>query len=73
VKTGDVIKTASTWFTTSRKLAAGTAGFKTAVSDATLYPGETVRVATRARTTSGRGVPNLKVSWTFVSWGVTGA
>jgi len=65
IKTGDVVKTASTWFTTSRKLAAGTAGFKPAVSDTTLYPGETVRVGTLARDTSGRGVPNLKVTWTF--------
>ena len=65
VKTGDVVKTATTWFTTSRKLAAGTAGFKTAVNDRTVYPGETVRVGSLARDTSGRGVPNLKVSWTL--------
>ena len=46
-------------------MAAGTAGFKPAVSDTTLYPGETVRVGTLARDTAGRGVPNLKVTWTF--------
>ncbi len=65
VKTGDVVKTATTWFTTSRKLAAGTAGFKTAVNDRTAYPGQTIRVGSLARDTSGRGVPNLKVSWTL--------
>lgn len=65
VKTGDVVKTATTWFTTSRKLATGTAGFKTAVNDRTVYPGQTVRVGSLTRDTSGRGVPNLKVSWTL--------
>lgn len=65
VKTGDVVKTATTWFTTSRKLASGSAGFKTAVNDTTVYPGQTVRVGSLARDTSGRGVPNLKVSWTW--------
>ena len=65
VKTGDVVKTATTWFTTSRKLAASTAGFKTAVNDRTVYPGETVRIGSLARDTSGRGVPNLRVSWTL--------
>ena len=65
VKTGDVVKTATTWFTTSRKLAASTAGFKSAVNDRTAYPGQSVRVGSLARDTSGRGVPNLKVSWTL--------
>jgi hypothetical protein len=65
VKTGDVVKTATTWFTTSRKLADGTAGFKTAVNDRTVYPGQTIRVGSLARDTSGRGVPNLKVTWTL--------
>jgi hypothetical protein len=65
VKTGEVVKTASTWFTTSRKLAASTAGYKTAVNDRTVYPGESVRIGSLARDTSGRGVPNLKVNWTL--------
>jgi zinc dependent phospholipase C len=65
VKTGDTVNTATTWFTTSRKLAARTAGFKTAVNDRTVYPGETIRVGSLARDTAGRGVPNLKVSWTL--------
>ena len=48
-----------------RKLADGTAGFKTAVNDRTVYPGQTIRVGSLARDTSGRGVPNLKVTWTL--------
>jgi hypothetical protein len=65
VKTGDVVKTATTWFTTSRKLAAGTDGFKTAVKDRTVYPGEIARVGSLTRDTAGRPVANLKVSWTL--------
>ncbi len=65
VKTGEVVKTATTWFTTSRRLATGSAGFKTWVNDATVDPGQTVRVASIARDRLGRPVPNLKVGWTW--------
>jgi hypothetical protein len=65
VKTGDVTKTAATWFTTSRRLAAGTAGFKTAVNDRTGYPGQTIRIGSLTRDTSGRPVANLRVTWTM--------
>ena len=60
VKTGDVVKTATTWFTTSRRLAAGSAGFKSWVNDTTVYPGQIVRVGSIARDRLGRPVPNLK-------------
>jgi len=67
VKTGDVVKTSATWFVTSRRLATGSAGFKSWVSQTTAIPGQTVRVASLARDMLGRPVPNLKVSstWTF--------
>ncbi len=67
VKTGDVVKTSATWFVTSRRLATGSAGFKTWVNRTTAIPGQTVRVASLARDRLGRPVPNLKVNltWTF--------
>jgi hypothetical protein len=67
VKTGDVVKTATTWFVTTHRLATGSAGFKSWVSRTTVVPGQTVRVASLARDRLGRPVPNLKVnlSWTF--------
>ena len=67
VKTGDVVKTAATWFVTSRRLATGSAGFKSWVSRTTAIPGQTVRIATLARDRLGRPVANVKVNttWTF--------
>ena len=67
VKTGDVVKTSTTWFVTSRRLATGSAGFKSWVSRTTAIPGQTVRVASLARDRLGRPVPNLKVNltWTY--------
>jgi hypothetical protein len=65
VKTGDVVKTPTTWFMTSRRLADGKAGFKAWVSTATVAPGQTVRVGSLARDRLGRPVPNLKISWTW--------
>jgi hypothetical protein len=65
VKTGDVVKTAATWFMTTRKLAAGTDGFKTVVRDRTLYPGEIARIRSLTRDTAGRPVAKLKVTWTL--------
>lgn len=67
VKTGEVAKTSTTWFVTSRRLATGSAGFKSWVSQTSAIPGQTVRVASRARDRLGRPVPNLKVSltWTY--------
>lgn len=65
VKTGNVVKTPTTWFMTTRRLASGSAGFKTWVNDGTVTLGQTIRVASLARDTLGRPVPNLKVSWTW--------
>ena len=65
VKTGDVVTTATTWFTTSRRLAARSAGFKSWVNDTTVYPGQIVRVGSITRDRLGRPVPNLKVTWTW--------
>jgi hypothetical protein len=53
-----------TW-TISPRLAAGSAGFKTVVRDATVVPGQTVRVTSVARDRRGRGVANLLVVWTW--------
>jgi hypothetical protein len=67
VRTGDVVKTPTTWFVTSRRLATGSAGFKSWVSRSTVIPGQTVRVASLTRDRLGRPVPNLKVNltWTY--------
>ena len=67
VKTGDAVRTSTTWFVTSRRLATGSAGFKSWVSRTTVVPGQTVRVASLARDRLGRPVPDLKVNltWTF--------
>ena len=65
VKTGTVTKTPTPWFMTTRRLATGTAGFKSWVNDTTVYPGQTLRLASRARDSSGRGVSKLKVTWTM--------
>ncbi|MEO8437118.1 MAG: hypothetical protein ABI562_01575 [Chloroflexota bacterium] len=65
VKTGDVVKTPTTWFMATRRLAAGTAGFKTWVDDTTVTVGQTVRIGTLARGTGGHRVPNLKIVWTL--------
>ena len=50
-------------------------------NDTTVHPGQTVRVASLARSSTGRGVANLKVTWTwtyangrkFTTTGVTDA
>jgi hypothetical protein len=65
VKTGDVVTTATTWFTTSRRLAARSAGFNAWVNDTTVYPGQEVRVGSVTRDRLGRPVPNLKITWTW--------
>jgi hypothetical protein len=65
VKTGDVVKTSTPWFMTSRRLASRSAGFKSWVNDKTVYPGQIVRVGSIARDTLGRPVPNLKITWTW--------
>ncbi|MFL5712622.1 MAG: zinc dependent phospholipase C family protein [Chloroflexota bacterium] len=65
VRTGAVTMTPTPWFMTTRRLATGTAGFKSWVNDATVHAGQTLRIASRARDTSGHGVPKLKVTWTI--------
>lgn len=57
--------TRNRWFIPSPKLADGRAGFKTAVNDATPDVGQTIRVTSLARDTSGRPVPGLLVTWTW--------
>jgi hypothetical protein len=61
---GSTTEARRSW-TISPRLATGSAGFKTVVSDATVVPGQTVRVTSVARSSSGRGVPNLLVTWTW--------
>ena len=53
------------WFIPSPKLADGRAGFKTVVNDPTPDVGQTIRVTSLARDTSGRPVPGLLVVWTW--------
>ncbi len=65
VTTNDVTKTATPWFMATRKLASGTAGFKTWVMDSTVKAGQTVKIISRTRDTSGRPVAKLKVTWTW--------
>ncbi len=55
VKTGDVVTTATTWFTTSRRLAARSAGFKSWVNDTTVYPGPGRSASDRSRATGSAG------------------
>lgn len=61
----DATATATRFWTISPRLATGLAGFKTIVSDATVVPGQVVRVTSVARDSNGRGVPNLLVTWTW--------
>jgi hypothetical protein len=58
-------RTATTWFMATPRLADGSAGFKTAVRDATVKAGETVFITSRARDTAGRPVKGLLVTWTW--------
>lgn len=61
----DVRLTARKAWTISPRLATGSAGFRTVVSDATVVPGQVVRVTSIARDGGGRAVPNLLVTWTW--------
>jgi hypothetical protein len=63
VKTGAVTKTPTPRFMATRRLAAGSAGFKAWVNDASVHPGQTVRVASLARSSTGHPVANIKVTW----------
>ncbi len=53
------------WFIPSPKLADGRAGFKTVINDATPDVGQTIKVISLARDTSGRPVRGLLVTWTW--------
>ena len=65
VTTNDVTRTSTPWFMATRKLASGTAGFKTRVKDSTVTVGQTVKIISRTRDTRGRPVDKLKVTWTW--------
>jgi len=65
VQTGAVTMTPTPWYMTTRRLAAGSAGFHSWVNDTTVHPGQTLRMASRARDSSGHGVAKLKVTWTL--------
>jgi hypothetical protein len=52
------------WAITPR-LPSGNAGFKTVVNDSSVVPGQTVKVTTIARNSSGHGVPNLLITWVW--------
>jgi hypothetical protein len=65
VQTGAVTMTPTPFFMVTRRLATGKAGFKTWVNDATVVPGQTLRIASLARDANRRGVANLKVTWTL--------
>jgi hypothetical protein len=63
VKTGAVTKARTARFMATRRLGAGSAGFKSWVNDTSVHPGQTVRVASLARSSTGHGVANIKVTW----------
>lgn len=65
VRTGAVTKTPTPRFMATRRLASGSAGFKSWVNDTSVSPGQTVRVASLARSTTGHPVVNIKVTWTW--------
>jgi hypothetical protein len=65
VTTMDVTMTATPWFMATRKLASGSAGFKTWVNDSSVRSGQTVRVISRTLDTKGRPVADLLVTWTW--------
>lgn len=57
--------TRNRWFIPSPKLGDGRSGFKTVVDDATPKVGQTIRVTSLARDTSGQPVQGLLVTWTW--------
>lgn len=63
--TPEATKTAATWFMVTPRLADGSAGFRTVVSDATVVVGQMVVVTSVARDTAGRPVAGLRVTWTW--------
>ena len=65
VTTDQTTVSKSTWFFETKKLADGTAGFKTTVNDRTVKAGQTVTVTSTVRTTTGAPVKGLFVKWTW--------
>ena len=63
--TAAATKTATTWFQATPRLAAGSAGYRTVVSDVTVVAGQTVVVTSVARDTAGRPVEGLLVTWSW--------
>jgi hypothetical protein len=53
------------WYMATPTLAAGSAGFKTVVSDSTVVAGQTVTLTSLARDAAGRPVPGIRVTWTW--------
>lgn len=64
-RTGSATKAATTWYLVSPRLASGSAGFRTGMSDTTVKAGQLAKVTSRVRDTKGRPVPGLKVIWTW--------
>lgn len=60
-----VTTTRTPWFIPSPSLGSGTSGFKTAISDSTPNVGQTVKLTSLTRDTSGRPVAGLLVTWTW--------
>jgi hypothetical protein len=61
----DVSVSASSWWAITPTLASGTAGFKGIVADSTVVVGQVATVTAVARKSSGAGVPNLLVTFTW--------
>lgn len=59
------VTTAHAWWAITPTLRTGGRGFRTAVSDKTVVPGQVVSVTSVAHDAKGRPVPNLLVTWTW--------
>ncbi len=65
VTTDQTTVTKTTWFHQTKKLADGTAGFKTTVNDRTVKAGQKVTVTSTVKSTTGSPVAGLYVVWTW--------
>ena len=70
VTTDQTSVTKATWFYQTKRLADGSTGFKTTVSDLTVV-GQTVTVTSTVRTTTGDPIAGLHVVWTWTMGSTT--
>lgn len=65
VKTNLTTVTKSTWWYRTKRLADGTAGFKTSISDSTVVAGQTVTVTATAKTSTGSPIVGLLITYSW--------